>query len=693
MKQDTTIQDTIDKAHALYHNGDRAAAKSLYLDILHTNPSNVDVLHSLGVLAYRDGDYRSALDFMQRAVSLSPANEQLLLNLASLLKTTTGYAAALDAYRQCLQINPGNPRTYKELGDLYRAAGNANNAISSYRQAIEIKPDYRKAMLELAGTCHSGKLHQEAIQYYQAVLDMEPASRLSADIHNSLGAIYTELDMFDKAEAGYRNAVRIDPGNINACINLGHLLKRQERMEEAIDCFHRASALEPGNRLRELQIASLCPTVFKSNAEIDRYRDGLMKTLREFSSGRLNADFRSLADSGLFPPFGLMYHGENDRPVKEAYASVFKDCFPVLHPEKPSRAKIGIVVTGAHEGIFLRSMRGILDHIATDGFELVIVCAVESAGRIQAKIRNRAIRVIGFSARYDQMIEMIRQEKFTLLYYWEVASDSLNYFLPFMRLAPVQCTSWGIQVTTGIPAMDYYLSSSLVETDDADRYYSEKLVRASTLLTYQYREPQPASPLGRKHFGFEKGQHIYLFAHQIGKFHPDFDSVVAGILRRDASAVVAVTRDRWGNASERLRARLEVTIPDVADRIAFIPRQPHNNYRSLLLAADVLLDPLYYGGVNATYDGFALGKPIVTMATDFHIGRYTFGCYMKMGVSGCIAADMDEYIDIAVRMGTDTDYRNSLAGDILSASPALFEDVEAVREHERIFRELIKLAD
>ena len=205
-------------------------------------------------------------------------------------------------------------------------------------------------------------------------------------------------------------------------------------------------------------------------------------------------------------------------------------------------------------------------------------------------------------------------------------------------------------------------------------------------------EPPLESPKGREHFDFEKDQHIYLFAHQVGKFHPDFDYVVAGILRRDDSAVVVVIQDRWGHASDRLRTRLANTIPDVAGRIVFVPWQSHTDYRSLMQASDVLLDPLYYGGVNATYDGIALGKPIVTMASDFHIGRYTYGCYRKMGLTECIAADVDEYIEIAVRTGTDADYRHSLTEEIMEASPALYEDMEAVHEHERIFRELVELA-
>ena len=109
-------------------------------------------------------------------------------------------------------------------------------------------------------------------------------------------------------------------------------------------------------------------------------------------------------------------------------------------------------------------MRGILEHLSATLFELVIICSNEGSGLVRSEIRNKEIRLVTYPSSYDQIIETLRQEEFSILYYWEVATDSLNYFLPFMRLAPVQCTSWGIQVTTGIPTMDYYLSSALVES-------------------------------------------------------------------------------------------------------------------------------------------------------------------------------------------------------------------------------------
>jgi len=197
----------------------------------------------------------------------------------------------------------------------------------------------------------------------------------------------------------------------------------------------------------------------------------------------------------------------------------------------------------------------------------------------------------------------------------------------------------------------------------------------------------------REEFGIAADAHLYLCAQQLGKFHPDFDPIMADILRRDKHGVIAVTEDRHGKAAAvLLRRRFADTMPDVADRIIFFEFQPTASYLSLVVAADVLLDPLHFCGANTTYDGFSLSKPIVTLPSQFRRGRYTLGCYRVMGIDDCIASDPRHYVDIAVALGTDAAWRREIAQKIARASPALFEDLAAVREHERIFEMLIETA-
>ena len=111
--------------------------------------------------------------------------------------------------------------------------------------------------------------------------------------------------------------------------------------------------------------------------------------------------------------------------------------------------------------------------------------------------------------------------------------------------------------------------------------------------------------------------------------------------------------------------------------------------REVFEAADALLDPFHYGGGVTTYDGLALGTPIVTMPSRYQRGRYTLGCYRRMDVLDCVASSAERYVELALRLGTDRDYRQSVKEKILKSNAVLFEDLGAVREHEDFFDQAI----
>src|SRR5437868_15188855 len=102
----------------------------------------------------------------------------------------------------------------------------------------------------------------------------------------------------------------------------------------------------------------------------------------------------------------------------------------------------------------------------------------------------------------------------------------MSYFLAFSRLAPVQCTSFGHPDTTGIPNLDYFISSTLYELDGADLDYSERLILIpdAGTLSYYYRPPSP-SPRDRQSFGFTAADKIYLCPQALQKIHPEMDAL------------------------------------------------------------------------------------------------------------------------------------------------------------------------
>jgi predicted O-linked N-acetylglucosamine transferase (SPINDLY family) len=240
--------------------------------------------------------------------------------------------------------------------------------------------------------------------------------------------------------------------------------------------------------------------------------------------------------------------------------------------------------------------------------------------------------------------------------------------------------------------MDYFVSSELLEGEEGKQHYTETLVRPKSLPIYYYR-PLPPSPLkDRGYFGFDEGRHLYACPQSLFKFHPEFDEILGGILREDSLARLILLQGRSKRWDELLLKRFSATIPDVMDRIRFVPPQPREDFLNLNAVVDVLLDPIHFGGGNTSYEAFAVGTPVVTLPSRFLRGRITLALYKQMGVLDCVAANPAEYIKIAVKLGTDPDYRAMIHSKILAANAALYENLEGIRELEQFFQEAVARA-
>jgi protein O-GlcNAc transferase len=262
----------------------------------------------------------------------------------------------------------------------------------------------------------------------------------------------------------------------------------------------------------------------------------------------------------------------------------------------------------------------------------------------------------------------------------------------------VQCVTWGHPVTTGIEAIDYFISSDDLEIAESDQHYTERLVRLRNLAIYYYR-PALSSELSgvrsaeqetrRAAFSLPTTGCLYGCPQSLLKLHPDFDEIIAGILRRDLLGSLVLLKGARPVWEQSLRQRFETTMPDVVDRIRFVPRQDYLRFLELNSLIDVLLDPLHFGGGNTSYEGLAMGVPIVTLPSQFLRGRITWALYRQMGVLDCVVNSAQEYIDRAVQLGTDHDYRATVKAKIAGASELLFENSAGVRELEMFLRQAV----
>lgn len=637
------------------------------------------------------GDYAGAARCFEQAVAIDGRNPGYLANLGEAYRRMGEPERAVDAFGRAAALAPDFAAAQFGLANALKDLGRLEEAVEHYKATLRVEPDHARAFYNLGNTFLGLGRFRSAIECFQAALALSPDF---PQAHNNLGVAFKELDRIDEAIAAFRRAIAQRPDFAEAWRNLGQVSDKQGDIEAARRSSLRALELQPEDALLRLSTETLCPVIPADQAEIDRYWDALDATLARYREREAPFTPEQLRRPDGAPPSLTAYHGRDERATKERWAALFAGCFGAGGPGRPATGKphIGFVVTHGHEGVFLKCMRGILNHLPGDRFRLTVVCSRQAGPEILAPaIANPAVGYLPLAGDLPAAAEQVRAAGFDLLHYWEVGTDGMNYLLPFYGLAPVQCATWGWPVTSGIPQIRYYLSCALLETAESDAHYSEELVRLRHLPTYYYRPPVPARLRSRAELGFGAHDHLYLCAQNLRKVQPDFDAIVAGILRGDPRGRVLFIEDAQPGVTERLRRRFAGAMPDLVERIRFLPRMSEADYLNLLAVADLALDTLHYGGgANTTYDALAVGTPIVTLPGRFHRGRWAYAAYQRIGVTDAIAGSAEDYVAIALRLSGEPDYRHELSARITAACPVLFEDRGAVDELADFFEAALR---
>ena len=119
-------------------------------------------------------------------------------------------------------------------------AGNVAAALDHYAQAIALAPDDAAALYY--GGVAAWSAGDAALAATRLDRLLATAANVTAEAHYHRGLARTALDRVDEAVADYRAAVRLKPGMAAAQVNLGNLLSKTGRHEDAEQAFRAAQA-------------------------------------------------------------------------------------------------------------------------------------------------------------------------------------------------------------------------------------------------------------------------------------------------------------------------------------------------------------------------------------------------------------------------------------------------------------------
>ncbi len=643
--------------NALKDLGRVEEARAAYEAALACDQAYPDAHNNLGLLLSEQGQLGEAIVCYDQAIALNPNYADAFSNKANALEGQGRAETALQSYQQALLIDPKRAEFHSNMGNALRTLGRLDDAVASYQTALTLNPGFARAQCNLGDVLGDQAKPEEAVQ-------------------------------------AYRRAIEIDPDYADAYVHLAAALSAQGDVAGAEDLLNKALTLEPGNPGWRIRKALLLPVIAGSEDEIHCYREKLVTVVAELEAAGISvAD--PYSQSGTVN-FRLSYHNTSNKDLMQAIARLHLASCPALgfiadHCRAPGRARtgrlrIGFISSYLRNHTIGKLNAGLIEHFDRDRFEVIVLRPPGKRDAMADRIDATADSVLKLAGNLDHDRQMIAEQELDILFYLDIGMDPYTYFLAFSRLAPVQAVTWGHPDTTGLPNMDYFLSSELMEPDAADSHYSEKLLRLRHLPTC-YKRPAPLkAPVERSDYGLPETGRLYLCPQTLFKVHPGFDSLLRGLLERDSEGYVVFIADGVpGYWRKRLSERFSKTLGDVSERVIFTPRVSEEKYFGLLTLADAMIDIPTFSGGNSTLEAFAMGTPVVTWPDTFMRGQVTAGYYRQMGLHDLIASDREAYISLALRLAQDAAFKQDMQRQIAENLHKLFDRTDVVREIEDVF--------
>jgi len=157
------------------------------------------------------------------------------------LEKQGNYQGALALFWEAAGLAPRDADVQNRLGEALERIGALDAAVEAYRRALAERPDFRKASNNLILVLGKAGKGTEAVERAQALVRAAPSD---PDRHFTLGLAQAEQNL-DDSIASFRRTLALAPRHTLARYNLALVLRRSDRLREALDELAQALAIEP----------------------------------------------------------------------------------------------------------------------------------------------------------------------------------------------------------------------------------------------------------------------------------------------------------------------------------------------------------------------------------------------------------------------------------------------------------------
>lgn len=499
------------KAHAelglaLQRAGQLAPAVASQRRALELDPGMVQLHAIMAPALHALAEFAAAAASYSQAIALQPDNPALHYGLGETLRAQAHYVLAAASYDRALQLRPQDPHAHTGLAGALHGLGQYDGALASYRRAIELAPDLIDAWLNCGNTFLDLGQFVNARDAYDEVLKLQP-DHFGARFN--LAASLDRQGRHDAALACFRRALEVRPGDLAAQRSISATLSALGRHEEALAYRQALRDADPDNGMLHFDVGQSLRHLGRNALAVESMRLALARLpndasvhtylgMLQMEAGERDLSLASNRRAYQLDPSAancsnvlfILSHCTNDPDLLFAEHLHFAEQFerPLLaqrqpHPNSPDprrRLNIGFVSADFYDHAIVTFIEPIFELLAHS--EEVSLFAY-SNGMIEDQVTTRLRGYIPnwrsiFAIGDDVAERQIRADAIDILI--DMSGHSGGNRLPLFarKPAPVQASWLGYAGTTGLEAVDYYLSDGFhLPEGRYDDQFSEQIVR------------------------------------------------------------------------------------------------------------------------------------------------------------------------------------------------------------------------
>ena len=686
---------------SLLDTGDARGATAVFESSVKARPRDAAAWLHLAIASQRAGNHRRALEAADASLALAPDSAGALGARGQALAGLGELRGARDAFAAAVSAAPQDAEAHHNLGVFLRELGDLDPAIEHLRQAVQLDAALAPAHETLVYALVDAGRADEAMNHGRAFATSSPDSSaalaMQAAAHFAQGRVEESAQFYQRAAA----APNPEPALFLAW---GNTLFAGGDAAGATKQFKRAVELDPQSARARLSLAmSHLHPIYDNVEQMDASRRDFARALADldawFAPARASIGAPAV---GSAQPFYLAYHPVDAKPLLLPHGKMAARLMATgieaplarahVAAPGPGPRKLRVGIATAHvrdHSVWNAVTQGWVRHFDRECIELTLFKLDRASDDETARARREAMAFVDAPTTLAEWVRAIADAGLDVLIYPEIGMHPLSGRLAAMRLAPVQATTWGQPLTSGLPTMDLFISAQRLEPAGAAAHYSERLLALPNLGVCL--RPMMVDPVAPDFAALRlpPDEPLLLCPGSPFKYTPQGDAAlvaVAARLQAHGRGRLVFFRSHRPAMSAQIEQRMRQAFAragvDYDRTIAWIPTLGRARFFGLMKHATALLDTIGFSGFNTAVQSLECDLPVVAFEGEFMRGRLASGPLRHLGLDELVAGTPEAFADIAMRLVEDAPWRAHIEREIAQRRHALFFDQAPVRALE-----------